>query len=478
MDPEQVDSGEVIFTRLNGDLQKRDDVNDGQLSTAETRSEAGSPDEQFQGSQDKVQSQMFKDVTSALRDVVLELHSLKQEMRNTHCKETEQASDRRVSLGNQESSSADFNRNSQFVSGQPLNPGAQPFTAGEPTCNPSYRYVRPEGHTSMARPDRCNYNNQSRSQIPRGHHQTAQIARSYNNFNYTQETPARFPPVKLPTFSGKEDWVTWLRQFEVIATRFGWNEEEMLDQLLPRLEEQAAQFVFSQLRPDIINSYRDLTDELSSRFQPIETPRSYASKFARRMQRNGEMLEEYAADLKRLYDKAHAYRDKRTRQEDLVRKFLDGLQDDDMRFELEFSKEPNTIDEAVLYAVNWVQLKGRNRRKRHEVRRLYEDSDQESDYDDDDGSLRQVRDQQKGDIKIEDQPAEIINNMLKEVMTRLDRLEEHKNRARAVHRKTVVCYCCHKQGHYARECPDRSTYANRSENNTGTLNGQGPNRST
>jgi len=470
MDPEQVDSGEVIFTRLNGDQQERDDDDDGQLSTAETRSEAGSPDEQFQGSQDKMQSQMFKEVTSALRDVVLQLHSLKQEMGNIKSKATEQASSKRVSLSSNESSGADFNRSSQFVSGQPLNPDAQPFTAGEPTCHLSSHHIRPEQqlYASMVHPERYNYNNQSRSQPSRCRYQNTQMARSYN-FPCTLETPARYPPVKLPTFSGKEDWMTWRTQFEVIATRFGWTEDEMLDQLLPRLEGQAAQFVFSQLRPDIINNYRDLTNELSSRFQSIETPRSYSSKFARRMQRHGEMLEEYAADLKRLYDKAHAYRDKHTRQEDLVRKFMDGLQDEDMRFELEFNKEPNTIDEAVYYAVNWVQLKGRNRRKRHEVRRLHEDGEKEYDFDDD-ASLRQA--------KTESQPADCITDMLREMMIRLDRLEERKNGAveKVERRKTVRCFSCHKLGHYARECPDHDTYMGRTEDNKEHLNGQGPNR--
>lgn len=33
--------------------------------------------------------------------------------------------------------------------------------------------------------------------------------------------------------------------------------------------------------------------------------------------------EDYAADLKMLYDKAHGYRDKRTREKDVLRKSLD-----------------------------------------------------------------------------------------------------------------------------------------------------------
>ena len=95
----------------------------------------------------------------------------------------------------------------------------------------------------------------------------------------------------------------------------------MLDQL-PRKEGPAVQFVFFQLRQDILDNYSDLTYELSCMFQPIETARSFASKYSRRSQRQGDKLEDYAADLKMLYDKAHSYRDQRTRQKDLVRRFM------------------------------------------------------------------------------------------------------------------------------------------------------------
>ena len=47
-------------------------------------------------------------------------------------------------------------------------------------------------------------------------------------------------------------------------------------------------------------------------------------------------MEDYAADLKRLYDKAHGYRNRRIRDEDLVRRFLCGLSDDELRAEVEY----------------------------------------------------------------------------------------------------------------------------------------------
>jgi hypothetical protein len=59
-----------------------------------------------------------------------------------------------------------------------------------------------------------------------------------------------------------------------------------------------------------------------------------------------------------LYDRAHGYRDRKTRDEDLVRRFLDGLYDEEARFEIDFHKEPRTIDEAVFHAVNFTQTRG------------------------------------------------------------------------------------------------------------------------
>lgn len=131
------------------------------------------------------------------------------------------------------------------------------------------------------------------------------------------------------------------------CTPFNWSDGEKLDQLLPRLEGQAAQFVLSQLHPTVLTNYRELISELSSRYRLVETPKSFAAKFSRRMQRAVE-----TADLKYLYDKAHGYRDRKTREKDLVRWLLDSYErDDEVRFEVEYHKELETLDEAVFHVV-------------------------------------------------------------------------------------------------------------------------------
>ena len=100
--------------------------------------------------------------------------------------------------------------------------------------------------------------------------------------------------------------------------------------------------------------------ELNSRFRVEETKRTFVSKFSHRVQKQNETVEEYAADLKRLNSKAYQCRDASTRQEDLVRKFLDGLRDNNVRFEIEYNKEPDDIDEAVYHAVNFIQTRRRS----------------------------------------------------------------------------------------------------------------------
>ena len=83
----------------------------------------------------------------------------------------------------------------------------------------------------------------------------------------------------------------------------------------------------------------------------METRKTFISKFGNRQQKPGERVEDYAAEFKRLYDKAHSKRNLETREEDLLRKFLDVLAYSDAQFHVEYVKEPENIDEAVVQVV-------------------------------------------------------------------------------------------------------------------------------
>lgn len=66
-------------------------------------------------------------------------------------------------------------------------------------------------------------------------------------------------------------------------------------------------------------------DTFNNQYRVIETPKLYASRFRRRGQKVGESAEKIVAELKVLYDKAHGNRDRKTRDEDLVRRQLTTL---------------------------------------------------------------------------------------------------------------------------------------------------------
>ena len=150
------------------------------------------------------------------------------------------------------------------------------------------------------------------------------------------------------------------------------------------MQGKAGEFVYGQLRKKIRNDYQLLTRELRNRFRKVETRKTYGTKFSRRSQQGDETVEEFAGELKRLYDKAHPLRDEDTRREDLLRRFLDGLKDADAAFQVEYIKEPIDIDEAVYEVVNYIEShqkdgreSGEQRRGRKAARVVRENSDRD-----------------------------------------------------------------------------------------------------
>lgn len=221
------------------------------------------------------------------------------------------------------------------------------------------------------------------------HSDTDDLEHDSNNYTGDHFYRPRSKP-KLPPFTGRESWKVWFNRFEEVANRQRWSSEEKLDELLPRLQGVAGDFVFGQLNQAIRSNYQLLCKELNHRFRVVETTKSFRIQFSNRNQKSGETPEEYAAELKMLYDKAHTHRDSITRKDDLLRRFLDGLTDEKTRFYVEFVKEPTDIDEAVYQVVCFQETKSRSKDHNPMYSRQLRDEHSSSDNENDESIVRSV----------------------------------------------------------------------------------------
>ena len=297
--------------------------------------------------------------------------------------------------------------------------------------------------------------------------------------------------LKLPAFTGNDDWKVWISRFEAIAQRRNWTDEEKLDEILPRLQGGAGEFVFTQLPKTTLNNYTELVKELGYRYRIIENTKSYISQFANRSQKSGEMIEEYAAELKRLHHKAYPKRDRNQRRDDLLERFMRGILDEEVRFFVNYMKKPTDIDEAVYAVVECMSERQSSkykepyseRKMKKHIRRTspfgeeYEgDTECDTEEEIEETILRlkshqkQKQEQKKNENANECEnrdkgmKSEVSNtlkcssgteskSLIQQLQERISILEKQVQEGRPDEkRKSITCYNCNKLGHISRNC--------------------------
>ena len=124
--------------------------------------------------------------------------------------------------------------------------------------------------------------------------------------------------VKIPAFTGEESWNIWYTRLKEIATRQHWSIDDKLDVLLLKVHGLAADFVFDQLSSETRQDYKALTTALKNRFRKVANPKLYIMKFDACNQRRNQTAEDYAAQLKMLYEEAFPRRNGQVKNEDLL----------------------------------------------------------------------------------------------------------------------------------------------------------------
>ncbi|KAH3888114.1 uncharacterized protein LOC127845746 [Dreissena polymorpha] len=155
-----------------------------------------------------------------------------------------------------------------------------------------------------------------------------------------------------------------------------------------------------------------------------------------------------------------------------------------IRFEVEYNKEPRTIDEAVFNAVTVIQIRNMqmDTQKSRGGGRGAVDYDiyaeEVGDY------LRRCPDETRQKRKASFTRPEVKNvdnvDTVKSLLARVEKLEAEEARPRGFKgNRDIECFYCHEKGHFARECPkkkgkpevDPSTGKESKEDH---LNGSGP----
>ena len=130
-----------------------------------------------------------------------------------------------------------------------------------------------------------------------------------------------------------------------------------LDSLLQKMEGDAGEFVYDQLPSRVREDYKLLTSELAKRFKTVENKDTFEARFDNRNKKASESIEQYVADLRKLYDKAHPNRNHKVREEDILKRLLNGLGDEKAAFHVQVVKNIKSVDKAVSEIINFQEVK-------------------------------------------------------------------------------------------------------------------------
>ncbi|KAH3882644.1 hypothetical protein DPMN_006588 [Dreissena polymorpha] len=158
-----------------------------------------------------------------------------------------------------------------------------------------------------------------------------------------------------------------------------------------------------------------------------------------------------------LYDRAHPHRKRRTKHEYLVCRFLDGLQDEEVRFEVEYHKEPTTIDEAVYNVLTLMQTRAGfegERGHKRATRRAVEKDESFCEAQSAPNKQTSYNKTSKWHKRPQPDSTESNDGVLQQILKRLDTLEGRTRSGNGERRsrREVECNRCHGKGHFAREC--------------------------
>ena len=154
------------------------------------------------------------------------------------------------------------------------------------------------------------------------------------------------PTVKLPAFSGKGWWNTFINQFENVAVGQLWSEKGRRHGFLSCLSGDATDFV-CELELESLNNYHSVVHQLSVCFKEVKTQESCQRLLFSRILNSNETVHEFAAELKTSFKAFPVGVSHQVREQMLIKQFFDGLGDGDVDFKIRYLQCSKTVDYAL-----------------------------------------------------------------------------------------------------------------------------------
>ena len=176
------------------------------------------------------------------------------------------------------------------------------------------------------------------------------------------------PQITLPAFVGKLDkrsFISFIRDFNKLATASSWNENEMC-QNLPVFLKSEASSAYDELDFNTKRNWRTLLDELSKRLGSGDSVHTFRRQIQNRKQKEGESFFEFGQFLSDLAEKAfpdsQGY-SANMRKNMVIELFLNGVRFE-IREHLRRMDKPDTLSDAISKAMEEEQIQSDLKREK------------------------------------------------------------------------------------------------------------------
>ena len=289
------------------------------------------------------------------------------------------------------------------------------------------------------------------------------------NCNNSSNVVFRGPQIKMPEYDGTDDIDVFIMPFERMASRYQWDDSEMVDRLFQCLKGPAIKFL-SGLPSDVLNNYPLIKLRLLRRFGKLEPPSTVRRQLVDIAQRNHQSNEEFAEEVNRLVTRAYPGMPVEMADQLAAEHFLRGYKSKQIAYDV-INRSPKSINEALsqINAIehNYKAIMGKEvERKDRSTRRVHWSNTDESYAENEDhvNRVRQGVEPTYVTINQLDQRLKKIEAAIERIDSRYNKSDrqsrptnntDRQNFSRSPSPITLECFNCGKEGHFARKCPNR-----------------------